>query len=210
MNSGNPAERLRPLPIRPRPATGEPVSSYVRRLAQANHLRPSYLHRYLAGPPRYLGAIQPGRLAVLSGRTIAVLERTLTGLTRHPPRRPSRRRTLAADKPRLYAAIRREAQEGYSIRALAARHRVHRRTVRQALAGSAPPPRKQPPPRPSAFGQLRDPITAMLTADPSLTAPQVWERLLDEHHADVSCSAVRDYLRRLPARDHPAPSGKIH
>ena len=31
-----------------RPAAGEPVSSYVRRLARANHLRSSYLHGCLA------------------------------------------------------------------------------------------------------------------------------------------------------------------
>ena len=44
------ASRPAPLPIRPRPAAGEPVSSYIRRLATANHLRPSYLT-----------AISPGR-----------------------------------------------------------------------------------------------------------------------------------------------------
>jgi hypothetical protein len=66
--TGHDASRLAPLPVRPRPAAGEPVSSYVRRLARANHLRPSYLHGYLAGPPDYLRAISPERLAVLSGR----------------------------------------------------------------------------------------------------------------------------------------------
>ena len=119
---------LLPLPIRPRPVAGEPASSYVRRLARANHLRPSYLHGYLAGPPDYLRAISPQRLAVLSGRTAAILERTLTGLTRpgrDAPVQPSRRVTRDADKPGLFAAIRRDARDGHSIRALAARHRVH-------------------------------------------------------------------------------------
>jgi len=41
------------------------------------------------------------------------------------------------------AAIRRDARlEGLSIRELAARHGVHRRTVRQALADAVPPPRR--------------------------------------------------------------------
>jgi hypothetical protein len=76
------ASQLASLPIRPRPAAGEPVSSYVRRLARANHLRPSYLHGCLTGPPDYLRAISPERLAIMSGRTAAVLERTLAGLAR--------------------------------------------------------------------------------------------------------------------------------
>jgi TniQ len=200
MTGAEPSPPL-PLPIRPRPAAGEPASSYVRRLARANHLRPSYLHGYLAGPPDYLRAISPQRLAVVSGRTTAVLERTLTGLTqpgRDTPGKPSRRVTRAADKPGLFAAIRHDAHDGYSIRALAARHRVHRRTIRQALASAVPPPRKTPQ-RTSALDRLRDPVTAMLTADPCVPVRQVWERLLDEHDAGVSYAAVRDYVMRLRA-----------
>jgi len=45
----------------------------------------------------------------------------------------------------LFEAIRRdERREGLSIRALADRHRVHRRTVRQALENAVPPERKAP------------------------------------------------------------------
>lgn len=197
--TGHDGGRLAPLPIRPRPAAGEPVSSYIRRLAIANHLRPSYLHGYLAGPPDYLRAIQPERLAALSGRTVAVLERTLAGLTRparDTPGHPSRRVTRAADKPGLFAAIRRDAQDTQSIRALAARHRVHRRTIRQALAGPVPPPRKTPQ-RTSALEQLHHPIIAMLTAGPALTIRQIWERLLDDHNAAISYASVRDYVTRL-------------
>jgi hypothetical protein len=199
--TGHDASRLAPLPIRPRPAAGEPVSSYVRRLARANHLRPSYLHGCLAGPPDYLRAISSERLAVLSGRTVAVLERTLAGLAR-PGRdvqgQPARQVTRAADKPVLFAAIRRDAQDGHSIRVLAARHRVHRRTIRQALADPVPPSRKTPQ-RASALGRLHDPIMAMLTAEPGLSVRQVWERLLDEHDAGISYATVRDYVMRLRA-----------
>lgn len=188
-----------PLPIRPRPVAGEPVSSYVRRLAAANHLPPSYLRGYLAGPPAYLHGIKPERLAILSGRTAAVLEQTLTGLARQPRRQPSRSVTRAEDKPGLFAAIRRDAQGGHSIRALAARHRVHRRTIRQALADPVPPPRRQMPPRGSALDRLHDPITVMLTAEPGLPIRHVWERVLDHHDADVSYATVRDYVTRLRA-----------
>ena len=44
-----------------------------------------------------------------------------------------------------FAAIRRDHRvDGLSIRALADKHGVHRRTVRQALESAVPPPRKTP------------------------------------------------------------------
>jgi DNA-directed RNA polymerase specialized sigma24 family protein len=43
----------------------------------------------------------------------------------------------------LFERIRRDRRvEGWSIRELATRHGVHRRTVREALASALPPPRK--------------------------------------------------------------------
>ena len=49
----------------------------------------------------------------------------------------------------LFEAIRRDRRlEELSIRELADRHRMHRRTVRQALDDAVPPPRKAYPPRP--------------------------------------------------------------
>jgi len=221
VNSGDASDRLCPLPIRPGPAAGEPAEAYIRRLAIANHLRPSYLRRYIAGPPSYLGAIQPERLAVLSGRTVAVLERTLTGIARRTrpaaparqPARPRKRPVRAADKPALFAAIRADARDGYPIRTLATRYQLHRRMIRQALADPTPPPRKRPPPR---LSRLREPITAMLTTDPNLTARQIWERLLDDHNADISYDRVHHYVVRLrpenPARPtirHNRSAGKI-
>ena len=49
------------------------------------------------------------------------------------------------------ARSRMELFEGSSIRELADHHRVHRRTVRQALASAVPPPRRpyQQQPRPA-------------------------------------------------------------
>jgi hypothetical protein len=50
---------------------------------------------------------------------------------------------VARSRVELFEQIRRDRRlENLSIRELAERHRVHRRTVRQAL----PPPRKQHPP----------------------------------------------------------------
>jgi transposase len=103
----------------------------------------------------------------------------------------------------LFALIRRDARvEGLSVRALAARHKVHRRTVRQALESASPPPRK---PRQSVAWRL-DPfkvaIDAMLTEDTTAprkqrhTARRILARLIEEHGAEeVSYSTVRDYVR---------------
>jgi hypothetical protein len=46
----------------------------------------------------------------------------------------------------------------------------------------------------------------MLAAEPELTPWRIWERLLDEHDADVSYSTVRDYL--IHRRPQPAPTSE--
>ena len=80
-----------PLPIRPRPRRGETTESYARRLARANHLRPSYLRAFLCDPPRRTGAIRPWRLAAISGRSVRALQHALADLNqRSPPARQPR------------------------------------------------------------------------------------------------------------------------
>ena len=103
----------------------------------------------------------------------------------------------------LFAAIRRDARvEEYSIRELARRHGVHRRTVRQALASAEPPGRKTPTRVAPKLGPYVDAVDAMLVADLDAprkqrhTARRVHARLVDEHDAQVSYSTVRDYVRR--------------
>ncbi|MBK8446313.1 MAG: hypothetical protein IPL41_06400 [Micropruina sp.] len=89
----------------------------------------------------------------------------------------------------MFEAIRRERRDDpdVSIRELAARHGVHRRTVRQALASAEPPPRKVPVRTAPVLDPVKPLIDAMLRQDLDAprkqrhTALRVRERLLDEH-----------------------------
>ena len=104
----------------------------------------------------------------------------------------------------LFEAIRRDhRRDGLSIRALADRHGVHRRTVRQALGDAVPPVRKIPVRAAPKLDPAKALIDAMLTVD--LTAPRkqrhtarrVLARLADEHQmSDLTYSAVRDYVAK--------------
>jgi lambda repressor-like predicted transcriptional regulator len=128
----------RPLPIRPRPATGESTLSYIRRLARANHLRPNYLRRCLRDATR--NGIRLDWLATMAGRPVSTLNRALADAGPRPSQSlPTRRGRHAADKAALLAAIRKDAHErGLSIRGISDRHGVHRRTVLQALDHPSP------------------------------------------------------------------------
>lgn len=99
----------------------------------------------------------------------------------------------------LFEQIRRDRDvEELSIRALAERHGVHRRTVRQALESAVPPARKVPEGRPApALGSLREIVDGWLRADLEAprkqrhTARRVWQRLVAEHGVQVSERQVR-------------------
>jgi hypothetical protein len=109
----------------------------------------------------------------------------------------------------LFEAIRRDhAEGGISIRGLADRHGVHRRTVRQALASAVPPERKAATRAAPALDRWKPAIDAMLREDLDAprkqrhTAKRVFDRLVDEHEASVSYSTVRAYVHdRRPQID---------
>jgi hypothetical protein len=141
-------EQLRALPIPVRPQHRETVESYIRRLARANHLHPSYLRRYLAGPPTWITAVRPERLVALSGRTPESLTRALVDFhtEKYRPQRTDRLRRRHSDKPALYRAIRAaiDAEPELSVHAVCTRFRVGARTVALAIAAPEPPPWKPP------------------------------------------------------------------
>jgi hypothetical protein len=104
----------------------------------------------------------------------------------------------------LFEQIRRDGRrEGLSIRELAERHQVHRRTVRQALDSAVPPPRKAYPRRPRpAVDPYAAVIDAWLVADREVprkqrhTARRIWQRLVAEHAARVAEVTVSRHVAR--------------
>ena len=114
---------------------------------------------------------------------------------------------MARSRVELFEQIRKGRRvEGASIRELAGRHRVHRRTVRQALDSAVPPPRKAYPRRARpAIDPYAELIDSWLEADREVprkqrhTARRVWQRLVAEHRASVSEVTVSRYVARRRA-----------
>jgi len=104
----------------------------------------------------------------------------------------------------LFEQIRRDRdRDGLSIRALAAKHGVHRRAVRQALESAVPPTKRRPAVRPAPkLGEYRELIDEWLIADlvaprkQRHTAKRIWKRLVDEHGVEVAETTVRDHVRK--------------
>ena len=104
----------------------------------------------------------------------------------------------------LFEQIRRDRRlDELSIRELADRHGVHRRTVRQALAAAVPPPRRVYPVRPRpAIDPWVSVIDAWLVEDKDAprkqrhTARRIWQRLVAEHQATCSEVTVSRYVAR--------------
>lgn len=97
---------------------------------------------------------------------------------------------MARSLVELFEAIRRDHRRGVSVRALAQRYGVHRRTVRAAIDSAAPPPSRKSPERAAPrLEPFKPAIDAMLRTD--LSAPRkqrhtVWRilaRLIEENHA---------------------------
>ena len=114
---------------------------------------------------------------------------------------------MARSRVELFEQIRRDQRAGgSSIRELAGRHHVHRRTVRQALASAVPPPRKAYPQRPGpAVGAYTGLIDEWLLADRGAprkqrhTARRIWQRLVAEHGASLAEVTVSRYVARRRA-----------
>ena len=108
---------------------------------------------------------------------------------------------------KLYEQIRKASErDGLSIRELAKRFGVHRRDVRQALASAAPPERKTPARAAPALDRFKPTIDGWIESDRLAprkqrhTARRVWQRLVEEHQAQVGESTVRRYVAEVRRR----------
>ncbi len=107
----------------------------------------------------------------------------------------------------LFEQIRKaHEREGLSVRALARTFGTHRRTVRQALASPVPPPRKPTPRVSPVLEPLKATIDTWLVVDQDApkkqrhTSRRIWQRLVEEHGADVGESTVRRYVAEARRR----------
>ncbi|WP_298587976.1 hypothetical protein [uncultured Kocuria sp.] len=103
-----------------------------------------------------------------------------------------------------FERIRRDRRdEGLSIRALSEKHKVHRRTVRQALVDATPPARKVPVRVAPVLGPHVATVRRWLIADQDVppkqrhTARRVWQRLVEEEGVVVAESSVRALVGEL-------------
>lgn len=110
-------------------------------------------------------------------------------------------------KVELFEQIRRAAEiEELSIHALALRFGVHRRTVRQALATAVPPPHHYPERAAPVLDAWKPIIDGWLEEDARAprkqrhTARRVFQRLVDEHGAQISETTVRRYVAQAKGR----------
>jgi hypothetical protein len=198
------------LPVRPRPHRGETADSYLRRLAAANHLRFSYLRRYLATPRGSYGPIDARGLAILAGRKPHAILRAFPELGPAALRqaKTGRRYTREeiqhayAAKQDRYAVIRRDAGAGMSGRAIERKHHVGRRTIIKALDSADPPARKKIHREPAALNGLHNHIDAMIEANPAIATATIWQLLADDHGVTVAYPTLRTYVssRRGPSR----------
>jgi transposase len=105
-------------------------------------------------------------------------------------------------KVKLFEQIRRARARDpeVSVRELSRRFGVHRRDVRAALASAVPPPRKTSTRAAPVLDWWKPIIDGWLEADRTAprkqrhTARRVWQRLVEEHDAQIGESTVRNYV----------------
>jgi hypothetical protein len=193
-------DRPRRLPIQVPLRPGENLDSFVRRLAIANHLRPSYLRIYLADPPGQLGSIQTWRLAAVTGRTEEELIRVMPGPRPATPSKPPRRRETPQIDP--HTAIRRAAEQDEDVRRLSEHFGLPRPTVIKALTGQVPATARFGHRRPHhnpVLNDVADHLDQLIADNPAATIWSIWKKLRQERQTTACYGTVRDYVNRVRA-----------
>ncbi|WP_329024364.1 hypothetical protein [Streptomyces sp. NBC_00690] len=193
------AGRLARLPVQVAPRLGEETDSFIRRLARANHLKPSYLHGYLCGPPFWFGKPLLDRLADAAGRSPQALERALADASsprrraKPNPRYPGK--DLLQGRGELSYLISDDARDGtMTVRALAERYEIPQRVVRLVLDST------QPADRDVKFRKDPVMVPVIRLVDEMLArgvrGRAIWAELMDEHDYSVSYSSLLYYVHR--------------
>ena len=97
-------------------------------------------------------------------------------------------------KRKKYAAIRHDADNGMSERAIERKHHVSRRTIIKALASADPPERKKIHREHAALNGLNGHIDAIIEAGPKVATATIWQRIADEHGTTVAYYTLRTYV----------------
>jgi transposase len=113
-------------------------------------------------------------------------------------------------KVELFEQIRRARRRdpSVSIRELSRRFGTHRRVVREALECAVPAPRRPVTRSSPVLERWKPIIDGWLEADREAprkqrhTARRIWQRLVDEYHAEIGESTVRRYVAEVRRR-HP-------
>lgn len=202
-------DRPRRLPIQVCLRPGEMPDSFVRRLAIANHLRPSYLRAYLADPPGPLASIQVWRLAAVTGRPEEELIRVMPPLQPTASSKPPRQR-VTAQEPALLTAIRRAAEQDVDVQRLSQRFGLRRPTIIKALTGQDPTTARfgqQRPHQHPILKDLADYLDQLIADSPDATIWSLWKKLQQERQTTVGYGTVRDYVNRV--RANPADTRSV-
>lgn len=188
-------EALRPLPVRVRPRPAQTIDSYISGLARANHIRPSLLHGHIS--EQTIAAPKPNldRLAALSGFPVDVLRRTLTSPAAYLIRvKPSSELADAEnDQAQHFFRIQQDADgRGLTVRTLAERHQVSRRTVRQALRAPRTLPHQLTRKNVPVIAPFKHLIIPML--EERLAPSEVWDRLISDHGITLSRGPLGTFI----------------
>jgi hypothetical protein len=206
MSGGISIDQPRRLPIQVPLRPDEHPDSFVRRLAVANHLRPSYLRTYLTDPPGPIGSIQTWRLAAVTGRTEEELIRVIPKLQPDAHSKPPARQV----EPLIQDAIRRAAEQDEDVQRLSKHFGLQRPTIVKALnsqvAMTARSGHRRPHHNPILEG-VADYLDQLITDSPDATIWSIWKKLSQDRQTTASYATVRDYVNRV--RAHPANASSV-